>query len=162
MQRTKVSICKECESVLIPVNLYIIVEIAYEPAYDFRKHFINCELCPVCGGLIKSDEYQQSLIPILEDINDIVEKYSTIRPKIKFLNIEFTEDMYTLSPRKLNAIKAFVEENVFVDLKNMMKTGNMEVQEHVFNAETKTNHVETFLNTLRSLMNLNTEDDVPF
>lgn len=150
-----VVICSECESVLIPVDANVEIEIAYEPSYDFRKHFLDCELCPNCMRLIRTEEYKESLQPIIEDIIDIMKTHDTLRPKIKFINIKFNKNDY-IDYKKKFALKALLEEYVFSDLKYVSRTGDVNFLNTIEDDEIKRDKVESverFLSTIRSMMN---------
>lgn len=161
LQRTKVVVCPECESILIPININIEIEIAYEPAYDFRKHFISCDLCPYCMRLIRSEEYKKELQPIIKDINDIMMEYETFKPKIKFLNIEINKNSY-LDYKKEFVLKTLIEEYVFSDLKYVAKTGDEMFQNTQLDQKmSKEMSVEKFLNSIKSMIDPYNKDN-PF
>lgn len=147
LNKSCVAVCKQCESIIIPDIFNVEMDVSYELNYDFRKHILECTLCTNCMSLIRNNVYTTGMLSIIEDINDIMEKYNTKNPKVNIINVTLldSEDSPNLKEMALTPI---LKQHILQEIKN--ETG-LDLIPKTTNYQKISEILESLFNTLNTL-----------
>jgi hypothetical protein len=159
---TKVMVCNNCESLLIPINVNVAIDVKYEPMHDFSTFEACIRMCPVCMSIIISEEYTDFFCNIVNKVNDLCMKYNTKNYKLGFLETEVLDsDQY--NSKISHIIEMSTQELIYHDLRLAFKKidndefDQTDIYNYVPTTESRKDNKNDYISLIKSMFS--SEDD---